>query len=124
MNRILVAALCAAALFSGSASAAGVAKLTDIRGSVLVGTEDGFRAVSAPTKLSAGDRVVVAADGRVVLGYGRDCSVALPPNSEITITEQACVVGTQNGPFSLLEPLRPLSWGILMGIGALIGSIL
>lgn len=127
MRRVLFTAICAASLLSQSPALARdvAATLSDIQGSVLVGTTDkGFREVSGTTQLRVGDRVAVAADSTALLSYGRDCSVPLPANSEITITEQSCVVGTQNGPFSILAPLRPLSWGILAGIGAFIGAVL
>jgi hypothetical protein len=123
MRRALFAAACTASLLLvGSASARDAAQLTDIRGTVLVGNEKGFRQVSGPTNLKAGDRVVLSSDASVVLSYGKDCSMVLPASSEVVVTEQSCTVGTQSGPFSFLAPLRPLGWGILAGIAAFIGS--
>jgi hypothetical protein len=122
MRRVLFA-VTASLLLVGSASARDAAQLTDVRGTVLVGTEKGFQQVSGPTKLQAGDRVVLSSDASVVLSYGQDCSMALPANSDITISEQSCTIGTQSGPFSMLEPIRPLGWGILMGIATFIGVV-
>ena len=122
MRRVLLAAT-ASLLLVGSASARDAAQLTDVRGTVLVGTENGFQQVSGPTKLKAGDRVVLSSDASVVLSYGQDCSMVLPANSDITISEQSCTIGTQSGPLSILGPTRPLGWGILMGIAAFIGAV-
>ncbi len=108
----------------GSASARDAATLTDVQGSVLVGTEEGFRQVSGTTQLKAGDRVVLSSDASVVLSYGQDCSMVLPANSDITITEQSCTIGTQSGPLSFLEPVRPLGWGIIMGIATFIAVVI
>lgn len=126
MRRVLFTAICAASLLSQSPAFAGdaAATLSEIRGSVLVGTDRGFREVSATTRLRVGDRVAVAADSGAVLSYGRDCSVALPANSEVTITEQSCVVGTQNGPFSFFGVFRPLTWGILPAVVTFIATAL
>lgn len=124
MKRVLFAACTASLLLVGSASARDAAQLTDVRGSVLVGTEKGFRQVSGPTQLQAGDRVVLSSDASVVLSYGRDCSMVLPAGSDITITEQSCTIGTQSGPFSIFAPIRPLGWGILMGIATFIGAVI
>ena len=121
MRKILFTAVCTAALLAQAPASARdvVAKLTNVGGSVLVGDERGFRQVSGPTDLSAGDRVVVASDGRGVLTYGPGCSLAVPPNSDITIIAQSCTVSTQSGG-GILGPFTPLGWGILGGIVALI----
>jgi hypothetical protein len=124
MRKIVFGAVCAAALLVQAPASARdlTAVLSDVQGSVLVGTEEGFREVSGTTNLAAGDRVVVAADSQAVLSYGPGCSFAVPPNSDITIVAQSCSVSTQNGgPF--LGPLAPLGWGILGGIIALIVSL-
>jgi hypothetical protein len=123
MRRVLFA-VTASLLLLGSASARDAAQLTDVRGTVLVGTEKGFQQVSGPTKLKAWrpGRTLVGRQCR--LSYGQDCSMALPANSDITISEQSCTIGTQSGPFSMLEPIRPLGWGILMGIATFIGVVI
>lgn len=124
MRRAVFTAICAASLFSAGAASAATAGLTDVRGTVLVGTEKGFRQISGPVNLKAGDRVVLSSDASVVLSYGQDCSVVLPAGSDVTITQQSCTVGTQSGPLSFLDPIRPLGWGIIMGIGVFIGAAL
>ena len=122
MRRVLLG-LTASLLLVGSASARDAAQLTDVRGTVLVGSDKGFQQVSGPTKLQAGDRVVLSSDASVVLSYGQDCSMVLPANSDITITEQSCTIGTQSGPLSIFDPGHPLRLGILMGIAVFIGAV-
>src|SRR5687768_1370315 len=81
MRKIVFGAVCAAALLVQAPASARdlTAVLSDVQGSVLVGTEEGFREVSGTTNLAAGDRVVVAADSQAVLSYGPGCSFAVPP---------------------------------------------
>ena len=126
MRKTLIAALCAAAALSQSPAFAAeiAAQLTDVKGTVLVGNAQGFRAVSGTAELRTGDRVVVASDASGTLVYGPGCGVALPPNSDVTIAPQSCAVSTQDGGVTLYDRFRPLSWGILMGIGALVGALI
>jgi hypothetical protein len=125
MRRVLIIAACAASLLSvGPAWARDVATLSNVKGNVLVGTEKGFREISGTTGLKAGDRVVLDSGASAVLSYGPGCGMQLPPNSDVTVTEQSCTVSTQAGPYSMFAPLRPLGWGILTGIAAFIGAVI
>ena len=85
----IAAAVGSAWLPVGSAQAATIANLTEVTGTVLVDSGNGFVPVVGPVALKVGDRVSVAAGGRAVLDYF-DCDQELLPPSMTTVEEVDC----------------------------------
>jgi len=91
IRAISVAVACAAALVAGSALAqqGTVAKLSDIKGNVLVSQGDAMVSGVANQRLPAGTRVVTTAGASVKIDYDIGCDIRLKENERLTI-----VVGT------------------------------
>lgn len=70
------------------ASGAQAARLTDIEGTVLVNTGEGFREVNGKTVVSAGDRVLVRGKGGARIDYGAGCVTPVLANQTVVIAAE------------------------------------
>jgi hypothetical protein len=82
MLRKLIAAILATSSVVSSAQAA---RLTEIQGTVLVNTGDGFWEVKDATSVSAGDRVLVRGKGSAQVDYGSGCIVRVLANQTVVV---------------------------------------
>lgn len=70
------------------ASGAQAARLTDIEGTVLVNTGEGFREVVGKAVVSAGDRVLVRGKGGARIDYGAGCVTKVQANQTVVIAAE------------------------------------
>jgi hypothetical protein len=90
------------------ASGAQAARLTDIEGTVLVNTGEGFQEVIGRTTVSAGDRVLVRGKGGAQIDYGAGCITKVLDNQTVVValkpTCNATPMPTPRKFASLKEP--------------------
>jgi hypothetical protein len=73
------------------ASSAQAARLTDIEGTVLVNTGEGFQEVIGKTTVSPGDRVLVRGKGGAQIDYGAGCITKVLDNQTVVVAAKpAC----------------------------------
>src|SRR5665648_353678 len=70
------------------ASGAQAARLTDIEGTVLVNTGEGFQEVIGKTTVSAGDRVLVRGKGAAQIDYGAGCVTKVLDNQTVVVASK------------------------------------
>lgn len=71
--------------------AAQAARLTEIQGTVLVNTGEGFQEAIGKTDVSAGDRVLIRGKGKAQIDYGAGCVVKLSDNqTAVVATKPNC----------------------------------
>lgn len=82
MLRKLTTAVACALVIASNAQAA---RLTDIEGTVLVNTGEGFQEVAGKTVVSAGDRVLVRGKGGAQIDYGSGCMIKVLANQTVVV---------------------------------------
>jgi len=122
MIRLVTSAVAVFAL----ASAASAATLSDVSGSVLVDSGQGFKKVSAASDVPVGSRVMVTRGGQAMLAYADGCKKTLAANSITTVVKSgACAdsaqVAAQGGGGGLgLTPTTVIAGGVVVGGAAAI----
>ena len=130
MKKTLAYVLSASLLVATTISAqAGIAKLGDSHGKVLVNHGKGFVAVTGAADLNVGDRVMIGEKSFATLSFA-DCAVALSKPTVFTVKKKApCVPGEQAMSYdgSLITPVADVVdvvptpfpyWLLLAGGGA------
>jgi hypothetical protein len=110
MLQKLIAAIVSTSMIVSSAQAA---RLTEIQGTVLVNTGDGFWEVKGAATVSAGDRVLVRGKGGAHIDYGSGCIVRVSANQTVVVASQptckpvVAASAVRKEPVSLKDPLAP-----------------
>ncbi|MCX5480760.1 hypothetical protein OSH08_17305 [Kaistia geumhonensis] len=107
------------------ASAASAATLSDVSGSVLVDSGQGFKKVSATSDVPVGSRVMVTRGGKAMLAYADGCEKSLAANSITTVVDsgacaQSSQVAAQSGGGLGLTPTMVIGGGVVIGGAAAI----
>lgn len=130
MSRALMVLVCGIAFSTPALSAT----LSQVQGQVMVNRGQGFRPVTGPTNLSAGNSVMVSAGGSAQISYPDGCSSSVAVGSVVTVGAQSpCATsqpgtgtGTGSGNGTGLSPLLGPTAGIFavnVGvIGAIVGT--
>jgi environmental stress-induced protein Ves len=69
-----------------------IAKLVDMKGSVLVSRESGLATGIESMRVSKGMRVLTTANARVVVQYDDGCRVTLEENQRFLVDDRACAI--------------------------------
>ena len=86
--------LCAV-LISTSSWAATTVTVNPSKGSVLVNRGNGYSEIKRPTKVHAGNSVMVGPDGAAIIAYADGCSVKVAPGSVETVARLSpCASGS------------------------------
>lgn len=99
------------------ASAAGAATLTPMQGDVLLNQGGGYKAVTVPVEVKAGDSILVNPKGLAQLSYGDCATYEIKPGDVVYVAEQSAVtcVGAAGG--------GGLGLGALGGSGLVVGGL-
>lgn len=84
----------AAAVGAGAVVAqqgAGVARLRNVEGGVLVSQGDAMTAAGNDQRIAVGTRVVTTAGGKAVIRYDNGCEITLKENQRFTVREGECL---------------------------------
>ena len=131
MKFVVGASLVAATLaFGGAVHAAEPVSLVDVQGSVLVNNGQGFKSVTKPVALRAGDRVLVRQGSTASVDYGAGCRMQLNVGVPATIpTSSPCVKSTaadlpvKAAPAPAVAPtVQGIAWGEFL-LGLAIGGL-
>jgi hypothetical protein len=69
-----------------------IAKLTDMKGNVLVSRESGLATGIDAMRVSKGMRILTTANSRVVVQYDDGCRVTLEENQRFVVDDRACAI--------------------------------
>jgi hypothetical protein len=77
--------VCAVLISTSSWAATTTVTVNPSKGSVLVNRGNGYTEIKRPTKVSAGNSVMVGPDGAAIIAYADGCSVKVAPGSVETV---------------------------------------
>ncbi|MFK8252354.1 hypothetical protein [Ancylobacter terrae] len=101
----------------GAASAAEPVSLVGVQGAVLVNNGQGFKTVTKPLALQAGDRVLVRQGGVAAVDYGAGCRMQLNTGVPVTIAATSPCVKTTAADLPVKAAPAPAVQPTVGGIG-------